>query len=123
MGDDKLCGIVGKGDVAVSLSNSSTLKLRNVRHEPKLKRNLISIGQLANGGMKTTFDHDICKITKGAMVMAHGKKVGALYMTSDFGALILVALMEVAAGVWHQRLRHMTEKGMKVILSKISCRG
>ena len=32
--------------------------------------------------MKTTFDGDVCKITKVAMVMAHGKKEGTLYMTS-----------------------------------------
>ena len=42
--DDEPCDIVGKGDVVVSLSNGLTLKLRNVRHVPKLKRNLISFG-------------------------------------------------------------------------------
>ena len=71
--------IVRKDDVVISLSNGSTLKLRNVRHVPKLKRNLISVGQLADGGMKTTFDVDVCKITKGAMVMAHRKKKGTLH--------------------------------------------
>ena len=64
LGDDEACDIVGKGDVMVSLSNDLTLKLRNIGHVPKLKRNLISISQLADGGMKTTFDGDVCKITK-----------------------------------------------------------
>ena len=72
--------------MVVSLSNGSTLKLRNVRHVPKLKRNLISVGQLMGGGMKTTFDGDICKITKGTMVMTNGKKEGILYMRSGSGA-------------------------------------
>ena len=76
LGDDESCDIVGKGDVVVSLSNDSTLTLRNVRHVLKLKRNLISVGKLTDGGMKTTFDGDICIITKGAMVMAHEKKKG-----------------------------------------------
>ena len=49
------------------------LKLKNIRHVPKLKRNLISVGQLADAGMKITFD-DLCKITKGAMISAHGKE-------------------------------------------------
>jgi len=35
-----------------------------------LERNLISVSQLMDGGMKTTFDADVCKIAKGAMVMA-----------------------------------------------------
>ena len=46
--DDEPCDIIGKRDVVVSLSNGSTLKLRNIRHAPKLKRNLISVGQLAD---------------------------------------------------------------------------
>ena len=49
------------------------MKLRNVRHVPKLKRNLIYVRQLADIGMKTTLDGDVYKITKGAMVMAHRK--------------------------------------------------
>jgi len=51
--DDEPCNIVGKGDVMVSLSNGSTLKLRNVIHVPTLKRNLIYVGQPADGGVKT----------------------------------------------------------------------
>ena len=53
----------------------STLKLRNIKHVTKLKRDLISIGQLADEEMKMTFDSNVCKITKGVMMMAHGKKV------------------------------------------------
>jgi len=39
-------------------------------------------------------------------------------MTSGSGASISVASSEVDAGVWHWRLRHMSEKGMEVMLSK-----
>ena len=52
------------------------------------------------------------------MVMAHGKKEGTLYMTSNFGASISVAYLELDTRVWHQNLGHMCEKGMKVMLSK-----
>jgi len=87
--NNKSCDIIGKGDVIISLFNGSTLKLRNVRHALKLKRNLTSVGQLAaGGGMKTTFDGNVCKITKGVPVMAHDKKEGTLYMTCGSGALI-----------------------------------
>jgi len=67
--------------VVVSPSIGSTLKLRNVEYRPKLKKNLIYIGQLMDGGMQTTVDGDVCKITKGVMVMAHGKK----YTLHDVG--------------------------------------
>ena len=42
LGDDEPYDIVGKGEVMVSLSNGSKLKLRNVKYIPQLKRNLIS---------------------------------------------------------------------------------
>ena len=102
-GDDEPCNIVRIDDVLVSLSNGSLLNLWNVRHVPKLKRNLISIGQLADEGMKTNFDGDICKIMKDSMVMAHGKKEGTLYVISGSGASISVASSELDAKVWHRR--------------------
>jgi len=89
--DNEPYNILGKGDVTVNLSNGSTLKLKNVRHVPKLKRNLISIGQLADAWMKTTFDGDSCKITKGAMITTYGKKKGTIYMTSGSTTSISVA--------------------------------
>jgi len=67
--------------------------------------------------MKTTFDGDVCKIMKGAMVMARGKE-GTLYMTSGFRVSISVASSELDAGVWHWRLGHICKKGIKVMLSK-----
>ena len=39
-------------------------------------------------------------------------------MTSGSMALISVASSEVYPGVWQQRLGHISEKGMKVMLSK-----
>ena len=100
--NNESCDIVGKDDVMTSLFNESILKLRNVRHALKLKRNLISVGQFTAGGMKTTFDGDVCKITEGVMVMAYDKKEGTIYMTSGFGALILIASSELDLRVWHQ---------------------
>ena len=102
MRDDEPCNIVRKGDMMVSLSNGLILKLKNVNHVPKLKRNLISIGQLADVGMKTTFDNDVCKIIKDAMVVAHGKKKDTLYMTSSSTASISVASSELDARVWQK---------------------
>ena len=97
--DDELCNIIRKGDVTISLSNSLTLKLNDIMNVLKLKRNLISIGQLADEGMKTNFDSDICKITKDDMVMAHGKKKGTLYMMSGSGASISGSTSELDAEV------------------------
>ena len=47
--------IVGKGEVQLRTVNGTVWKLKNVRHVPGLKRNLISIGQLDDEGFVTTF--------------------------------------------------------------------
>jgi hypothetical protein len=58
------------------------------------------------------------KITKGAMVVARGKKTGTLYMTTSPRDTIVVAEAGTDTNLWHRRLGHMSEKGMKVLLSK-----
>ena len=58
------------------------------------------------------------KVTKGAMVLARGKKIGTLYMTSSPRDTIAVVEASIDAILWHRRLGHMSEKGMKMLLSK-----
>jgi len=52
------------------------------------------------------------------MIMAHGKKEDTLYMMSGFTASISIAPLDVDAGTWHPRLRHISKKRMKSMLSK-----
>ena len=53
--DDEPLDIVGKGEVQLKTVNGTVWKLKNVKHVPGLKRNLISIGQLDDEGFVTTF--------------------------------------------------------------------
>ena len=50
--------------------------------------------------------------------MACGKKTGTLYMTSYPRDTIAVADASTVSSLWHRRLGHMSEKGMKMLLSK-----
>ena len=50
--------------------------------------------------------------------MARGKKIGALYMTSSPRDTIVVANASTNTNLWHRRLGHISEKGMKMLLSK-----
>lgn len=118
LGDDEPCSIVGKGDVHINQKHETTLKLKDVRHVPSLKRNLISVGQLADTGYVTTFISDSWKITKGTLVISRYKKEGTLYVTSGSYSSLAVASIGVNWQLWHQRLGHISEKGMKVLLSK-----
>ena len=50
--------------------------------------------------------------------MAHGKKTSTLYMTSSPRDTIVVADASTDTSLWHRRLGHMSEKGMKILLLK-----
>ena len=83
-----------------------------------MRRNLISVGQLDDEGHAILFVGGTWKVTKGARVLAHGKKTGTLYMTSSLRDTIAVANASIYTILWHRRLGHMSEKGMKMLLSK-----
>ena len=76
---------------------------------------MISIGQLDDKGHAILFVCDTWKVIKGVRVLAHGKKTGTLYMTSSPRDTIAVAYASTDTSLWHRRLGHMSEKGMKML--------
>ena len=61
LGDNQPCGIIGKGVVKIKL-NRSVWELKDVRHIPDLRKNLISVGQLASEGYTKIFHGENWKI-------------------------------------------------------------
>ena len=61
----------------------------------------------------------IWKVTKGALVITKGEKVGTLYLCNGISNSVnaLTSKGEDAA-LWHRRLGHMSEKGMKILHSR-----
>ena len=116
--DGSALGVVGLGDARISLPNGFVWLMEKVRHIPDLRRNLISVGQLDDEGHAILFVGDTWKVTKGVRVLARGKKTGILYMTSCPRDTIAVADASIDTSLWHRRLGHMSEKGMKMLLSK-----
>ena len=80
LGDDKPLDIVGKGKVLIKLENGNQWLLKEVKHVPGLRKNLISTGWLGSEGCVSTFTDKTRKVTKGALVVVKGEKVGALYL-------------------------------------------
>jgi len=115
--DGKSLDIVGKGDINIKTSNGSLWTLHNVRHIPALKRNLISIRQLDDEGHHTTFGDGAWKVNKGNLVMACGKKRVSLYMIA-YENMVAVTEAVNNSTMWHQRLGHMSEKGIKLMVAK-----
>ena len=83
LADGSAFNVVGIGNVRILLPNGSVWLLENVRYIPKLRRNLISVGQLDDEGHAILFVGGAWKVTKGARVLVRGKKTGTLYMTSS----------------------------------------
>ena len=80
IGDKKECDIVGKGDILLSQKNGIQWLLKDVRHVPTLKCNLISVSQLYTQGCNVNFDLDSWKVSKGQLVLVKGKKFGSSYV-------------------------------------------
>ena len=110
--------VVGMGDVWILLPNGSVWSLEKVRYIPDLRRNLISVGQLDDEGHVILFVDGTWKVTKRVRILARGKKTSILYMTSSPRDTIAVTDASTDTSLWHRRLGHMSEKGMKMLLSK-----
>ena len=64
----------------------------------------------------TTFTDKAWKVTKGALVIAKGEKVGTLYLCNGISNSVNALTSKGAdATLWHHRLGHMSEKGMKIL--------
>ena len=67
----------------------------------------------------TTFTDKAWKVTKGALVIAKGEKVGTLYLCNGISNSVNALTSKGAdATLWHHRLGHMSEKGMQILHSR-----
>lgn len=76
------------------------------------------MGQLDNEGYRTIFGEGSWRILKGAMVVARGTKMSTLYLINSSASLVAVAGAKADPNLWHNRLGHMSDKGMKVLATK-----
>ena len=81
-----------------------------------------------DAGAKTVFEKDACKMVRGALVLMRGVRIGTLYklqgssvidgcnssVVPDSGAESL-AISGENTMLWHQRLGHIGEKGLRIL--------
>ena len=119
LADNKTLDITGVGDVSVKTTLGTNWILKDVKFIPNLKWMLILVDQLDDEGHRIEFGDGQWKVTKGSMVIARGRKRGTLYMVevTDY-EVNAIEEVEKTSTLWHQRLGHMSEKGMKILASK-----
>jgi hypothetical protein len=107
------------GKVKIKKSNGNQWLLKEVRHVPDLRKNLISIGKLESEGCISIFTDKVWKVTKGSLVISKGEKVGTLYLCiGNTDSSISLSSIRVDTSLWHHRLGHMSEKGMQILQKK-----
>ena len=118
LADNKDLEIKKKEDVYIKTPAGNQWTLKDVRYIPGLKKNLISIGQLDSTGYATKLGKSSWKIMKGTTVVARDTKSRTLYTTT--GCMNIAAVAESAShsSLWHNRLGHMSMKGMKMLVAK-----
>ncbi|WVY96494.1 hypothetical protein V8G54_028645 [Vigna mungo] len=98
MGNHVTSKIVGIGEVTLTTENRNKLVLKEVRHVPEMRLNLISVGKLDDAGMNNQFGDGRWKLCK---------KEGSLYCMQG---KICKGETNVA-----QEESHMSEKGLEIL--------
>ena len=112
MGNNVACNIVGIGSVRIKMWDGSIKTLKEVRHIPDLKRNLISLGMLDLNGCTYKSQGGVLK---GIMVVMKGMLHQGLYVlrgTTVSGETAVSTNKKDQTEFWHRRLGHMSLKGL-----------
>nr|GEY34110.1 retrovirus-related Pol polyprotein from transposon TNT 1-94 [Tanacetum cinerariifolium] len=130
MRNHSICPVIGKGNIQVKIHDDVVRTITRVRHVLDFKRNMISLSTLEANGCKYSGEGGVTKIFKGDLVLMKAIQSGDLYVLQ--GTIVYgtagVATSKASlddSKLWHYRLAHTGEKGMKNLakkgLIKVSC--
>ncbi|KAL0355685.1 UNVERIFIED_CONTAM: Copia protein [Sesamum radiatum] len=126
-GDDTKVEIEGKGTVILATKNGDHKLLHDVYYIPKMKNNILSIGQLMENGHKVKMedkylwlrDHDDRLVAKVTMTSNRMFKLNV--KTAE--AKCLQACINDSSWIWHMRFGHLNFEGLKMLGEKNMVRG
>ncbi|KAK2968032.1 hypothetical protein RJ640_003766 [Escallonia rubra] len=104
-----------EGTIKIKMFDGIVRTLGDVRYIPDLKKNLISLGTLDSIDCSISIKGGVMKVSKGAMVIMKGQKIGNLYKlignTVIGGASVSthVGSSNDNSELWHKRLGHLSE--------------
>ena len=81
MGNKSVSQIAGIDDICIQTSMGCTLTLKDVRHIPDLRLNLISMHMMDKDGYNHFITSGNWNLTKGLLVVAQGRLCCSLYKT------------------------------------------
>ncbi|KAH9668944.1 hypothetical protein KPL70_021590 [Citrus sinensis] len=117
MGNNNVCNIVGIGSVKIKMFDGTVRSLHEVRHAPRLKRNLISLGMLDSLGYFFKSRSGGLEIRNGTKIVMKGVKENGLYVLQGSSVHVQEGIYDVSeedrTKLWHLRLCHMSIKGLQ----------
>jgi transposase InsO family protein len=139
LGDDLTTRIIGRGKVKLRPIDGRIRTLTGVLYIPGLSKNLISVSKMDDVGVKTIFEKETHRIVLGAMVLLKGVRFGTLYklqgntISDGCNSFIVLDIRvkeernPIVYGekvmLWHQRLGHIREKGLRLLHDKGMVKG
>ena len=101
VGDDTGYRVAGVGDIKIKMFDGVERMLRGVRHVPGLRRNLILLGVLHDGGMEFCSDRDkkTIKIIEDGVTIMIGERTASLLYKLQGSTIAGGAMESGAAGV------------------------
>ena len=88
------------------------------------KKNLLSIGQFDDLGLKTQIANGLMKIVKGALIVMKAEKISSkLFVlqghTLKYGDASIASTNQEESKIrWHYKLGHMSERGIKILAER-----
>ncbi|KAG8383556.1 hypothetical protein BUALT_Bualt04G0025900 [Buddleja alternifolia] len=112
--------VIGMGNINLETNTGCRLILRDVRHIPDIRLNIISTGKLDDDGYVSHFGEGKWKLTKGSLITAKGKKKNSLYLMQAklSNGEVNAAVNNSTIELWHKRLGHLSQKGMQLLAKK-----
>ena len=102
--------------------------------KPSLVFYWLSVSKMSGAGIQVIFNKESCKMVRGAMVLARGIRTGTLYkleastVSDKYNSSVVgedtsetkrnPSLAIEKTMLWHQRMGHIGEKGLRVMKSK-----
>ena len=117
MGNNAMCRVIGNCTIKLKLKDGTLLMIKQVRHVPDLKKNLISLGMFDQMGYNIRLESSDLRVMNGSKTVLKGNKKNRVYVLDG----------EIIAGesgfsgsiktdntrLWHLRMGHISENGLK----------
>ena len=104
------------------LSNAEQVPLEQVYHVPGVKKNLLSVAQLADSSNWVLFGPKDVKVYKKIVVIGtptmEGQQLESVYVMSAESAYVYKTQKNETVDLWHARLGHVSNHKLKVMMNK-----